>query len=50
MLAIEVTRPLLVPVAVPPIVAAPRSPTVALLFLFIVLFISPVFFRFLLNR
>jgi hypothetical protein len=50
MLAIVVTRLLLVPVAMPPIVATPRSPTVALLFWFIMLFISPVLFGFLLNR
>jgi len=50
MLAIEVMYLLLMPVDMPPILASPRGPTVAPLFLVIVLFISPVFFRLLLNR
>jgi hypothetical protein len=50
MLATEVTRLLLMPVAMSPMVAYPGSPTVALLFLFIILIISSVFFGFLLNR
>jgi hypothetical protein len=50
MLATEVTRLLLMPVAMSPMVASPGSPTVTLLFLLIVLIISSVFFGFLLNR
>jgi hypothetical protein len=49
MLAIEVTR-FLLPVDMPPIFAPPRSPTITLLFLRIVLLIGAVFFGFLLNR
>jgi hypothetical protein len=48
-LTIEITRLMLKPVDMPPILAPSRGPTVAFLFLLVVLLISAVFFGFLLN-
>jgi hypothetical protein len=49
-LALKVTHFLIVPVGMPPILASAGGPPVALWFLLGVMFISPVFFEFLLNR
>jgi len=50
MMALEVTHFLIVPVGMPSILASAGGPPVALLFWLGVMLISPVFFKFLLNR